>query len=112
EEEAKVALDAVTGDNYTDNESVYETLSDEVVPLYKAFVKESQEMEAPIEALIETHNLLMEITEIGLESFEVRTEAYKKEDESLLEEADDLFDDYLNKLDDYHDLLSEVAIEF
>lgn len=112
EEEAKVALDAVTGDNYTDNESVYETLSDAVVPLYKAFVKESQEMEAPIEALIETHNLLMEITEIGLESFEVRTEAYKKEDESLLEEADDLFDDYLNKLDDYHDLLSEVAIEF
>ena len=107
--EAMEALNNVTGENYTDDETVYNTIVDEVVPAYEDLLKEAEKIRPDVDVLMEPYELLVEASISCLESFEVRADAIKEEDMDLLEEADELFDVYLEGVDEYHFMLTEIA---
>ena len=57
ETEAMQKYESVTGDNYTDDFVLYETLSNEIIPTYRKFVEGLEEIKPKTKEVQELHGL-------------------------------------------------------
>lgn len=102
-------LAQVTGENYTDDETVYRTLEEKIIPAYEQVVATSKAIEPQIEALEVPKEMLVEATELCLDSFQLRLEAIEKQDMEMMEEADATYNKYYERIEEYHEEVKTIA---
>ncbi|MFC7371114.1 hypothetical protein ACFQPF_05445 [Fictibacillus iocasae] len=117
EEEVKELYEGVTGNNYTDDQTLYTALTEEIIPKYNEFLKDVESIELETEEMQELHEKYIEavqiqqngmlslVTALEEQSFEKVNEANGK-----LNEARKMMRDYqkdIKKLADEHEVTFE-----
>jgi hypothetical protein len=105
EGEVIALYDSVTGANYTDDETTYNTIADEIMPKYQVFIKDLEEVEMETEEVTNIHEIYIEAVNIQQSGFVTMLSAIKEQDlekindaNAKLTEARTMSRDYLNKL--------------
>lgn len=101
---AITAYDQVSGLNYSDDLTMYETLISTVIPTYNEFVKELNNVQIETSELKEVHELYIEAADLQYNAFVIIVRALETQDmllveeaNAMLEEARALIREYLNK---------------
>ena len=106
EADAVNAYDDVTGINYTDDYTMYDTISNNVIPNYNEFIKELNQVKMETEELRDIHEIYIKAADTQYNAFvkilvaiETQDVALIEEANGMLEEARSLIREYLNELD-------------
>ena len=75
---------SVTGDNYTTDQRVFETLKDFVVPTYKRFVEELRKVAPENENLRRIHAIYIRAAESTLDGFQTKMLGLENNDEGII----------------------------
>lgn len=105
EGEVIALYDSVTGANYTDDETTYNTIADEIMPKYQVFIKDLEEVEVETEEVTNIHEIYIKAVNIQQSGFVTMLSALEEQDlekmneaNAKLAEARTMSRDYLNKL--------------
>ncbi|MCB5239007.1 hypothetical protein AB1L07_26460 [Niallia alba] len=106
EVKAVSAYDSVSGINYSDDWTMYDTIQTTVIPNYNEFIKELNRVKVETEELREIHEIYIEGADIQYNAFvkiltalETQDIALVEEANSMLEEARKLIRQYINELE-------------
>jgi hypothetical protein len=111
EDRAVFAYEGVAGVNYTDDQTMYDALVNEVIPNYTDLVSELQTVSIETDELKEVHEIYLSGAKLQFSAFEKIIEAIEKQDASLIEEANQLLNEGRQQILDYNDKLDELAKE-
>jgi hypothetical protein len=111
EEKAVFAYEGVAGINYTDDQTMYDALVNEVLPNYSDLISELETVSIKTEELKEIHEIYLSGAKLQYTAFEKITEAIEKQDASMIEEANKLLNEGRLQIEDYNDKLDELAKE-
>ncbi|MGF2614632.1 hypothetical protein FZC84_20435 [Rossellomorea vietnamensis] len=106
------SLLSVSGENYTDDQTMLEVINQNVLPAYKEAVTEARSLEAPIQELEKPTEQIKLTTEKFLESVQLQKEALEKQDLQVMEEANAKMMEYQAMLNEYHVMMKELADEY
>ena len=92
EKKAMDSYNSVIGKNYTDDITMYDALTKEVLPSYKAFIEKLEDISKNLkeEKLINLHKECISIAHQRYKGFETIVEALEKQDENKVQEANDI----------------------
>lgn len=104
--EAVGLYDSVSGPNYTNDETMYYTILDEVIPKYRDFIDNLEKIEIETEELTKIHEIYIEAVNIQNSGFLTILTAIEEQDSEKINEANakltearTMIRDYQNKLD-------------
>jgi len=116
EKKAMDSYHSVIGKNYTDDITMYDALTNEVLPNYKAFIEKLEDISKNLkeEKLINLHKEYIKIARQQYSGFETAVEALEKQDENKVQEANDILSKAKSDMDkwqkDYEKLCAENNI--
>jgi len=84
EAEALKKYASVTGDNYTSDSAVYETLKNDVIPVYNKFLEMLKKIRAQTDEVEQLHAIYVQGAETMYKGFVAKKQALEKKDESKL----------------------------
>ena len=87
EDEAIGLYHSVTGDDYTDDETLYNTVADEVLPKYGDFIEDLEEIEFETEELAYIHEIYIEGVNIQRSAMATILIALEEDDSEKADEA-------------------------
>jgi aspartate-semialdehyde dehydrogenase len=106
ENKAVESYQSVTGTNYTSDQILYNTLNQEVIPMYIGFVKELKAIHPETKEVQDIHSQYIKAATLQYNAFIKMAEALDEEDQSkvkevngMLEEARKIMSKYMNSLD-------------
>ncbi len=82
EKEAVSAYEGVTGANFSNDQELYDTLINEVIPNYEKFLDELNSVKIENEALKEIHDIYIEGAQIQYEAFTIIIKALETQDQN------------------------------
>ena len=122
ENKAVESYQSVTGTNYTSDQILYNTLNQDVLPMYVEFVKELKAIHPGTKEVQDIHSQYIKAASLQYNAFIKMGEALDEEDQSkvkevngMLEEARKIMSQYMNsleKLADKHHLTLEDSTQF
>ena len=89
EQKALAKYASVTGKNYKNDETVYQALQDDVIPLYKRFVRGLRAIQPETEEVRTLHRIYIEAADSLLEGFKLVLLAIEKQDSSIIRPANE-----------------------
>ena len=89
EEKSLARYASVTGKNYKNDETLYEALQDEVIPLYKRFIRGLRAIQPETEEVRGLHRIYIGGADSLLEGFKMVLLTVEKQDGSLMRSAND-----------------------
>ncbi|WHY01185.1 hypothetical protein [Neobacillus sp. DY30] len=111
EDKAVAAYEGVAGANYTDDQTMYDALVNEVIPNYTDLISELESVRIETDELKEIHEIYLSGAKLQFSAFEKIIEAIEKQDASIIEEANQLLEEGRLQIEDYNDKLDELAKE-
>ncbi|MEH7490605.1 hypothetical protein [Neobacillus niacini] len=111
EEKAVSAYEGVAGVNYTDDQTMYDALVNEVIPTYTDLISELETVRIESDELKAVHEIYLAGAKLQFSAFEKIKEAIEKQDASLVEEANQLLEEGRLQIEDYNNKLDELAKE-
>ncbi|WP_106494643.1 hypothetical protein [Lentibacillus sp. Marseille-P4043] len=111
EDTAISAYNNVSGVNYSDDETMYAALVDDVIPNYNEFIKELNYVSVETDELSEIHEIYIEGADIQYNAFVKITMALEEQDASIIEEANGMLDEAKRHLRNYRSKLNKLADE-
>jgi hypothetical protein len=105
------AYESVSGENYSDDQTMYDALLNDVIPTYTEFIKELESVSIEEEELKEIHEIYIEGANLQLQGFNKIVEALEAQDASIIDEANEILADGRNSIQDYQAKLEEFAKE-
>jgi hypothetical protein len=108
---AVTAYKSVTGVNYKDDQTMYDTLKKDVIPNYEKFIKELKSIKIESNELKEIHDIYIRGAETQSEAFAIIIKALENQDPALIQEANDMLDKGRKEIEDYQNKLDELADE-
>lgn len=111
EDTAVSAYNEVTGQNYTDDETMYATLVDDVIPTYNEFISELNNTHVETDELREIHELIIQGANTQYNAFVKIAHALEDQDADAIEEANGMLDDAKKNFRDYQHQLDKLAKE-
>lgn len=111
EKAAISAYESVTGANYTDDQTLYDALTNDVMPNYQKFLKELESADIKTDELREIHKIYMDGADIQNKAFTVILEAIEKQDANMIQDANDMLADGGDLIHDYQNKLDKLAKE-
>lgn len=109
ENKALTAYESVTGANFSNDQVLYNTLQNEVIPSYEQFIKELKAVKINTDELRKIHAIYIQAAETQFKAFEVIIEALENQDPALVEEANSILDQSRIQINDYKKKLYELA---
>lgn len=103
--------DSVTGDNYTDDETLYNALNEEIIPLYSDFIDELESIEIKDKDLRAIHEGYIEAVNQQSGAFNKMITALENQDAALIEEVNEILNQSRKAMRDYQYDLQEFADE-
>ena len=89
EQKALAKYASVTGKNYKNDEMVYQALQDDVIPLYKRFIRGLRAIQPQTEEVRVLHRIYIEGADSLLEGFKLVLLAIEKQDSSIIRPANE-----------------------
>jgi len=111
EAEAVRAYEGATGDNYTDDETLYNKLDKEVIPKYSKLIKKVKAIKVSDSEIKKIHQEYIDSAEKQYSAFEMFKEALEKQDASIVTEANKKLSEGKEGLDQYNKDLKALADE-
>jgi hypothetical protein len=111
EDKAISSYEGVAGVNYTDDQTMYDALVNEVIPNYTDLISELETVSIESDELKEVHEIYLSGAKLQFSAFEKIIEALEKQDSSLIDEANQLLEEGRLQIEDYNDKLDELAKE-
>lgn len=111
EAEAVSAYQSVTGANYTDDYTLYDVLSLEVIPTYNEFIKELESIHMETDEVNELHEEYIEAANIQYNAFVKTLTAIENQDRQIIEEANSMLEEARSKIRNYNTELKKLAKE-
>ncbi|MBM7648185.1 poly(A) polymerase Pap1 [Bacillus ectoiniformans] len=108
---ATSAYESVSGANYTDDETMYLAMVNEVIPNYNELVKELDRVEIETDELREVHESFIEGADIQYNAFVKIVNGLEAQDPALIEEANGMLEKARKHLRDYRNGLDKLAKE-
>jgi aspartate-semialdehyde dehydrogenase len=111
ESTAVSAYEGVSGTNYQDDQTMYDTLMNDVIPNYSEFVKELESVKIETDEVREIHEIYIEGANIQFNAFAKIKQALENQDADLIQEANDMLADARGHIRDYQTKLNKLAKE-
>lgn len=102
---------AVTGMNYTDDQTLYETLKGEIIPEYNQFIKDLEAVEIETDELRKIHEDYIEATNIQASAFLLIVTAIENQDSAMINEANQKLNTARKMMRDYNNDVKKLAKE-
>ena len=109
EEKAISAYEGVSGANYTDDQTMYDALVNEVIPTYTELLNELESVSIETDELKEIHANYLSGAQKQFTAFEKIIEAIEKQDSVIIDEANKLLEEGRLQIEDYNDKLDALA---
>lgn len=109
EMKAFVSLDSVTGNNYTDDQTMHDELVNTTIPAYEEAVSEAKKIEPKIKELEPMKEQIVKATETFHEALLMQKEAIEKQDKDLIQQGNEKMMEYKSIIDEYHAGMKELA---
>ncbi|TYR80771.1 hypothetical protein FZC66_10430 [Priestia megaterium] len=110
------AYDSVSGDNYTDDAAMYTAMVNEVIPQYRKFIDELEEIKVETDELRDIHEGYIKAANTQYNAFVKIVSALDKRDRTLIVEANEMLDEarkgIRQYLTDIERLAKEHDVEF
>ncbi|MEH7176936.1 hypothetical protein [Neobacillus vireti] len=111
EEKAVSAYEGVAGANYTDDQTMYDALVNEVIPTYTDLLNELETVSIESDELKEIHAIYLSGAQKQYSAFEKIIEAIEKQDSGIIDEANQLLEEGRLEIEDYNNQLDALAEE-
>lgn len=111
EKKAVNAYESVTGANFTNDQVLYDTLQNDVIPTYKQFLIELKDVKIESKELQKIHDIYIKAAETQFKAFEVIIEALENQDPALVNQANDILEQGRNQINEYQNKLDKLAKE-
>lgn len=105
------AYDQVSGINYTDDYTMYDTISLTVIPNYNEFIKELNQVKIETEELRDIHEIYIEAADIQFNAFVKILSALETQEIALVEEANSMLEEARSLIREYLDAIDTLAKE-
>ncbi|PLT30782.1 hypothetical protein [Peribacillus deserti] len=112
EVEAFHSLSSVSGDNYTDDNTMYKELVNTTIPAYDKAVNEAKNIKPGIKELEKPTQQLIKTTETFQEALALQKEALEKQDKELIAKSNEKLFEYQKMLKEYHTEMKKVTKKF
>ncbi|MED3574667.1 hypothetical protein [Cytobacillus praedii] len=109
--EAMNAFDNVTGANYTDDETTYNTLIDEVVPIYSEFIDELETIMPDTDEVSKLHEQYIDAANLQHSAFVNILDALEIGDTELITEANQKLAEARQEIRTYEQNIKKLAEE-
>ncbi|WP_238579046.1 hypothetical protein [Neobacillus niacini] len=111
EDKAVSAYEGVAGANYTDDQTMYDALVNEVIPNYAELITELETVSIETEELKKVHEIYLSGANLQFSAFEKIIKAIENQDSNMIAEANQLLEEGRLQIEDYNDKLDELAKE-
>lgn len=105
------AYEKATGENYTDDQTLYNELTNVIIPTYKEFVEQLEEVKVESDELKELHEMYVEAANTQYNAFLKIVDAIEKGDTGIISEANEMLSEARNQLRTYQSELEKLAKE-
>ncbi|MFG6497296.1 hypothetical protein P8610_18175 [Fictibacillus sp. UD] len=112
EMEAFDSLARVSGENYTDDETMYLELVENTIPAYEKALAEAQNIEVQGKELEEMKKRLLEATGTFYEALLLQKQALEQQSKELMNQSNLKLDEYFQLVDTYHLELELLSKEY
>ncbi|MDT2047109.1 hypothetical protein CHN50_01640 [Priestia aryabhattai] len=109
--QAVEAYDSVSGANYTDDFTMYNTLVDDVIPQYREFIEELEKIEVETDELRALHEDYIKAANTQYNAFAKIVSALEKQDPELIVEANVMLDEARKGMRQYASDIKKLAKE-
>lgn len=109
--EAIGLYESVSGPNYTDDETMYYTILDEVIPKYRDFIADLEKIEIKTEELAKVHEIYIEAVNIQNSGFLTILTAIEEQDSEKINEANEKLTEARKMIREYQTKLDALAEE-
>lgn len=103
--------DSVTGNNYTDDETLYNKLIDEILPEYRDFISELEGINIETKELSDIHEKYIDAANTQQQGLIKITDALEKQNIGLAAEANQMLTEGRKGLRDYQKEIKNLAKE-
>jgi len=111
EAKAVSAYDSVSGLNYTDDWTMYDTIQTTVIPNYNEFIKELNRVKVETDEVREIHEIYIKGADIQYNAFVKILTALETQDITLVEEANAMLEEARTLIREYMNELDKLAKE-
>lgn len=112
ETKANEALATVSGENFKNDQELYDVLTSEVIPEYEKAIETADSLEVTVEELEPIKDQMEEALNIYYDALMLEKEALEKTDQELIEQSNAKGQEYLSALNEYHDQMEKLAKEY
>ncbi|KZE63738.1 hypothetical protein AWM68_11525 [Fictibacillus phosphorivorans] len=112
EMEAFDSLAKVSGENYTDDETMYLELVENTIPAYEKALAEVKNIEVQGQELEEMKKRLLVATETFYEAILLQKQALEQQSEELMVESNFKLEEYIQLVDAYHLELELLSLKY
>jgi murein tripeptide amidase MpaA len=112
ETEAYQSLSSVSGENFTDDNTMLAEIDNKALPAYEHAVKEAKNLKPKIKELEAPTQQIVKTTETFLEALRLQKEALEKQDKQLMEEANKKMLEHQSLLEKYHAEMGKLAKKY
>lgn len=102
---------SVTGANYTDDKTLYDALTNEIIPLYTEFIDKLEAIKISDKELKSIHESYIDAAKQQHKALTIMVTALEKQDVSLIQEANELLAKSQRELNTYEVNLKKYAKE-
>jgi hypothetical protein len=102
---------AVTGMNYTADQTLYDVLKEEIIPEYNAFINDLEAVEISTDELRKIHEDYIEATNIQASAFLLIVTAIENQDSGMINEANEKLNTARKMMRDYKTEVEKLAKE-
>lgn len=112
QEEAVIkAYDSISGSNYTDDETLYNGMDENVITQYRDFVENVVSIEPKTSELRNVHEIYIEAVNSQLKAFNQIMQALEEQDRELVNQANDNLSKASKLMRDYKFAFEELALK-
>jgi len=111
EAKAVAAYDSVSGLNYTDDWTMYDTIQTTVIPNYNEFIKELNRVKVETDEVREIHEIYIKGADIQFNAFVKILTALETQDITLVEEANAMLEEARTLIRQYMTELDKLSKE-
>ncbi|MFJ8266681.1 hypothetical protein [Peribacillus asahii] len=105
------AYDSVTGQNYKDDQTMYDVISLTVIPTYRDFITELEDVKAETEEVRKLHEQYIEAANIQQDAFNLILTALENQSHEKMSEANAKLAEARKILRDYNKGIEDLAKE-
>lgn len=111
ENEAVSAYESVSGTNYTNDNTMYQTMVNTVIPKYEQFLSILESIEPETQEVMDIHQTFLDGARLQMDGFNLVVEALEKQDRDLVNTANEKLNQGKSYIDQFQSDLQALAQE-